>query len=142
MDFQIINDLYKFSKEFGSEQKKSCGLNDTECRICSYVYANKECSQEEVASGLKIDKTTIAKAISGLEKKGYLARIQSETDKRKKVLSITEYGYEKSYEILHLHDKWLNRVMQALTPSEREIFEDCCRRLLEEAKKCDFNEKT
>ena len=135
MDFKMLNMLFKCSKEFSHKKIKSCGLSDTECLICSYVYQFKSCSQDDVVQGLRMDKTTAAKALQSLEEKGFIERDTDISDKRKKVLNVTQSGIERCAEIINLHDKWFESVMSALLPEEQEQFERCCEKLLKKAEK-------
>lgn len=130
MDFQTLNLLFRCSKEYSHERIHPKELSDTECMICSYVYAHPACTQEEAASALRTDKTTVAKAIAALEEKNCLKRDRDAADKRKNRLTLTDAGTEKIAPLAHVHDEWLAEVMQCLSPEEQLRFESYCRRLL------------
>lgn len=133
MDFQVLNSLMKMTKGFAHRQIRKSGLNDTECMICSYVYAHENCSQDDVAKALCMDKTTVTKSMQLLENMGVLLRIPDEADKRRKVLSLTVEGQEKCSQILHIHDEWVGKVMEELNEEEQKQFESYCRRLIKAA---------
>lgn len=135
MDFQVLNALMKMMKGFAHSQIRAGGLNDTECMICSYVYSHENCSQDDVVKALCMDKTTVTKSMQALEKKGVILRVSDKTDKRRKVLSLTEEGKDKCSGILHIHDEWVGKVMEELSAEEQEQFESYCRRLVNAAKK-------
>ena len=135
MDFQMLNSLMKMTKGFAHRQIKASGLNDTECMICSYVYAHENCSQDDVAKALCMDKTTVTKSMQVLENKGVLQRISAKADKRRNVLNLTEAGKEKCSQILHIHDEWVGKLMEELNSEEQKQFENYCRRLVNAAKK-------
>lgn len=135
MDFQILNSLIKMTKGFAHRQIRASGLNDTECMICSYVYAHENCSQDDVSKALCMDKTTVTKSMQILEKRGILQRISDESDKRRNVLSLTKDGKEKCSQTLHIHDEWVSRVMEELSEEEQKQFESYCRRLIDAAKR-------
>ena len=135
MDYQKLNLLFRCSKEFSHRKIRLRELSDTECMICSYVYSHEGCSQDEVATALKTDKTTVGKALASLEKKNCVARTQDETDKRVKRLSLTETGHDKISELLDIHDRWLRSIMTCLSAEEQKQFENYCDRLLNAAEK-------
>lgn len=135
MDFRVLNSLMKMTKGFAHRQIRANGLNDTECMICSYVYGHENSSQEDVSKALCIDKSTIAKAAQLLENMGILLRVSDENDKRKKVLNLTSEGKEKCSQILHIHDEWVEKVMEELNDEEQKQFEMYCRRLIDAAKR-------
>lgn len=133
MDFQTLNLLFRFGKEFGHKRIRNRGLSDTECMLCSYVSSHPGCSQDDAVQGLRMDKTTAARALGALEEKGFLRRTQDGRDRRKKVLRITPAGEESISGILHLHDRWFHRVLSVLSEEEQRQFEQYCLRLLRAA---------
>lgn len=130
MDFRTLDLLFKCGKEFRHSQIRGCGLSETELMICSYIYSHADCSQDDVVRGLRIDKTTAAKAMLTLEEKDLISRLQDESDRRRKILRLTSEGTERIASILDLHDRWLGSVLACLSPEERAQFEGYCYRLL------------
>ena len=135
MDYQILNLLFRCSKEFSHRKIRMRELSDTECMICSYIYSHEACSQDDVASALRTDKTTIGKALASLEKKACVVREQDEMDKRFKRLSLTAVGRERISELVDIHDHWLHSIMTCLSGEEQKQFENYCGRLLSAAEK-------
>ena len=133
MDFQTLNMLFKCSKDFSHKKIRNCGLNNTECLICSYVYQHENCSQDDIVKGLNIEKSTLTKAAAILEEKGFIKRRKDKTDGRKKLLRLTKAGLESCSEIINLHDRWFSEVMTALNEEEQEQFEAYCVKLLKKA---------
>lgn len=133
MEYQTLSLLFKCSKEFSHGKIHEKDLSDTECMICTYVYANQDCSQEDVAVALKTDRTTIAKAMVTLEAKGCIERTPHPMDKRKKQLRITPAGEEKIIDLLDIHNEWLAEIMKSLSKKEQTQFENYCVRLLNAA---------
>ena len=130
MDYQKINLLFRHGKQFSHETIRANDLSDTECMICSFIYSNTGCSQDDVAGALLIDKATVAKALQSLENKGCVSRVMDADDKRKKRLSLTEAGQQRMVSLIDLHNNWLAEIMTALTPKEQLKFETYCERLL------------
>ena len=135
MDYQILNLLFRCSKEFSHEFIRRRNLSDTECMICSYIYSHENCSQDDVSSAIKTDKTTVGKALASLENKGCVMRIQDETDRRIKRLLLTGAGREKISELIDVHDNWLRKIMTCLSEEEQKQFENYSKRLLAAAEK-------
>ena len=133
MDFLTLHLLFKCGQEYRHRRVRDCGLSDTECLICSFLYSHAGCSQDDVVQGLRMDKTTAAKALQSLEAKGCIERTQDAEDRRKKLLQLTDSGTDSVSSILHLHDAWLNGLMSCLSPEEQAQFEHCCTRLLQAA---------
>lgn len=130
MDYQTLNTLFRYSKEFSHERIKTRDLSDTECMICSYIYSHDKCSQDDVACALKADKTTIGKAIASLEKKNYVRREKDPLDKRINRLSLCDDGRDQITDLLNMHNEWLADIMTCLTGKEQEQFQSYCERLI------------
>ncbi len=138
MDYQKLNLLFRCDKKFSHEKIRKQDLSDTECMICSYIYFHKNCSQEDVSVTLKTDKTTVGKALASLEKKNCVARMQDETDRRIKRLSLTEIGKNKISKLLDIHDFWLRDIMTCLSKEEQKQFENYLDRLNAAAEKLTY----
>lgn len=136
MDFGTLNLLFRCNKEYSHGKIRMKGLSDTEYMICSYVNSNEGCSQDDVVNALKIDKTTVGKALASLEKRQLVLRSMNEEDKRKKNLRLTKEGYERIADLMNLHNEWMREVMSCLTEQEQIQFEDYCNRLLVKADSC------
>lgn len=130
MNAQKIALLYISQRDFTRAKAHELGLNDTECNICNYVYLHDSCSQDTVAKALKVDKTTITKAVNSLEKKGMITRHTDPDDRRRNMLAITPGGKRKNEEIIKFHDAWLANAMSSLTVSEQKEFEKIVDKLL------------
>lgn len=135
MNFGTLNLIFRFNKEFSHERIRMKGLSDTEYMISTFICSHANCSQEEVATSLRMDKTTVGKALLTLEEKGIVVRTMADDDKRKKCLRITEKGYSGLADLMDIHDEWLSRVLNCLTSDEQRQFENYCERLLHEAEK-------
>ena len=135
MDYQKLHLLFRCNKEFSHEKIRLHELSDTECMICSYIYSHENCSQDDVAVALKTDKTTVGKALTALEKKGCVARLRDESDKRVKRLLLTDMGHDRISELINLHNNWLHDIMTCLSDEEQRQFESFCDRLLDAAEK-------
>ena len=134
MDFRIFNLLYQFSKEYNHKELRPKDISETGCQICTYVYSNPGCTQTEVSVSLKMDKTTLAKALVGLIDKGLIERVKDEVDKRVNHLFISRNGKEKIEGIVNLHSDWFSQVTGCLTEDEQKQFDSYCERLLKAAK--------
>lgn len=130
MNYQTFNLLFRCSKEFSHDKIRLQDLSDTECMICSFIYSHQNCSQDDVSVTLKMDKTTVGKALASLEKKACVVRTQDAIDKRVKRLSLTSSGKERIAQLVDIHNSWLSQIMNCLTEEEQKQFENYCNRLL------------
>jgi DNA-binding MarR family transcriptional regulator len=76
----------------------------------------------ELASLEKITNQSMSQILSGFLEKGYITRTNSETDKRKVIISITEKGKSIILQVLSERDEWLNEALrETCTEEERDI---------------------
>ena len=135
MNFRTLNILGKYAKEYGHSKIRGLGVSDTEHTICTFLYFHSDVSQDTIANTLRVDKTTVAKALVMLEDKKYISRMQNPDNRRKNILAITETGKAAIADVITVYDDWLASVMSCLSPYEQEQFKEYCTRLLDAAKK-------
>ena len=133
MNFSKLYALMKYAKVYGHNQIKKVGVSDTEYLICAFAFGHSNSSQDDIAEALKLDKTTVARALLTLEKKGYIERLPNPENRRKNIIYITELGKESISDVVNVYDTWFNQISKALKPQEWKQFEDYCERLLEVA---------
>jgi len=130
MNFYNLHLLHRYAKVVGHSQIKKMGMSDTEFMICTYLIGHFEASQDDVAEALKFDKATVARALSSLEKKGYVERSINSVNRRKYILSLTQMGKERIAEIADIYDVWIRKISSCLTEHEQRQFDEYCKRLL------------
>jgi len=135
MEFYSLNLFMRYAKDYGHRRIRDAGVTDTEHKLCVYLCFHSEVSQEAVANALKIDKTTVAKALLALEKKDLVRRERNPVNRRQYILTLTEKGRDAISDSLHIYDSWLDRVKSCLSEQEQRQFDEMCARMLERAKK-------
>lgn len=81
-----------------------------------------ELTQSEIARTVGLDKTTMVVTVDELEAAGLAERRPSATDRRARVIGVTEAGAEKVREAEDVLDRVRNDVLSALPAGEREAF--------------------
>ena len=131
MDYKVMHVLIRCSKAFYHGEIRKQGWSDTECMICSYLYSHLNASQGEIADALAIDKTTISKSITALEKIGYLQRGKANDDRRRNEVQITAAGKQRIEALLKIYTAWLNRACACFSKNELASFESACLKFLQ-----------
>ena len=72
------------------------GLNGRDLAVLSAVASGEPLSQLEVASRLRVDRTSIGDLLDDLEDRGFVERRRSPEDRRRNVVVLTELG-ESTY---------------------------------------------
>jgi MarR family transcriptional regulator for hemolysin len=81
-----------------------------------------EFTQTQVARMVGLDKTTMVVTVDELEAAGLAERCPSSTDRRARVIRVTEAGEEKLREAEKVLDRVRDDVLGVLLPDEREVF--------------------
>ncbi len=133
MDYHKMILLVKLGREYGMERIKSLGLNDTEHQICSFLFFHDEVSQDTIAGALMLDKTTVAKALSNLQKYKFIIRMQNPSNRRKNVIRLSVSGRENMNDSVNLHNDWLSQVMSCLSEHEKESMDNIFEKIFSNA---------
>jgi MarR family transcriptional regulator for hemolysin len=106
------------------------GLSVTPRAYCVLGTAIRgEYTQTALAQAIGLDKTTMVVTIDSLERAGLVERRMSGTDRRVRVIAVTEAGEEKVAEGERIVEQIQADVLSALSPDSREAFVDALRQL-------------
>ncbi|MQA87599.1 MAG: MarR family transcriptional regulator [Streptosporangiales bacterium] len=89
-----------------------------------------ELTQSQLAELCDLDKTTMVVTLDGLERAGFAERRPQATDRRARIVSVTEAGERIVAEAQEIVAGLYDDVLAALPPSEREAFVDGLERLV------------
>ena len=81
-----------------------------------------ELTQTELAGMIGLDKTTMVVTVDELERKGFAERLPSPTDRRARVIKVTDAGRAKVAEGQEIVLRVQNEVLDSLPLSERAAF--------------------
>lgn len=81
-----------------------------------------ELTQSEIARVVGLDKTTMVVTVDELEAAGLAERRPSATDRRARVIGVTDAGAEKVREADEVLDRVRNDVLSALPADEQQVF--------------------
>jgi DNA-binding MarR family transcriptional regulator len=95
--------------------------NTSEAIILMYVFDNPGTIQDDIANGLSIDKSVVARSIKSLVEIGYLIRKEDKSNQRVKKVYVTEAAED----FKHYWDKvvyqWEQVILANLSSDERNI---------------------
>jgi len=89
----------------------------------------REVTQKELGQEIGIDKTTLVVTLDELERKGLARRATSSTDRRARVIQVTEAGASKVAEGQAIVEAVQRDVLSVLPATERAAFLSALRRL-------------
>ncbi|MDT4761138.1 MarR family transcriptional regulator [Sphaerochaeta sp. PS] len=99
------------------------------------VLARNECmNQDGLSAFLSLDKGTIAKALTKLERKNLVMRVVNEENRREKIVSLTENGKEEVGRIFEVSETWKQEVLEGVSEEDQEVFFRTLVRVAQKAK--------
>lgn len=115
-----ISLLHRYGNVYINEQLKEYNLGAGQYQFLAVLYQNEGLSQDNIACLLKMDKGTTARAISKLEKEGYVERKVFSVDKRIKKLYLTEKAHAFESKLTSILLGWKDILTKNLSVDEQE----------------------
>ncbi|MDH4944154.1 MarR family transcriptional regulator [Sulfurimonas sp. C5] len=97
-------------------------LTHLQFSILMNLYRNNTTTQKELLKYVYGDEASVTRLIDRLESKGYLKRVQSQDDKRKKNISLTEEGRFLVQKLVHFAKEVNQELIKDLDQDEAEEF--------------------
>ncbi len=131
MKFEQLNMLIRLGREFGHEKIRDAGFTDTEHAICTFLYFHDQVSQDKIANALMLDKTTVAKALSAMERKNMIVRTQNEKNRRENIIQVTQAGRDSVTASIDIYDAWLKEICSCLSKDEEQQLDSFIGRMVD-----------
>jgi len=116
--FRDIDNLAKHINTLYESIFKKYGLHRGQFSFITRIVENHSISLKDLASSLRVDKTTVTKAIQKLENIGYVKKIQDNSDNRLFHLIATDNGIHLYKNIIKEKNHILEKVLQNFSDSE------------------------
>ena len=91
-------------------------------------------SQEEIARGLYLNKSSVARQIASLEKQGWVVREPDSSDRRKLLVYPTEKAMQMLPKLREIVHSWNDYLLEGLSQEERTQLEAVMERISDRAK--------
>jgi DNA-binding MarR family transcriptional regulator len=117
---RYISFLCRQSQAFISKKLSSFNIGSGQCPILLALQSNDGIMQDKLSSILGMDKANVARAVTKLEKEGYLIRRPDCADKRIWRIYLTVKGREVLPSLITVIEEWNSILSEGLDPLERE----------------------
>lgn len=108
---------------------KDINLSNLQFLYVVWIYEHPGIIAEQLANLIKVDRTTLARAVRRLEKQGYVYRESDPDNKKIKHLYVTEKG-KQIYPFIIRENSHSNEVaLQGFTPEEAQQVHDYLKRI-------------
>ena len=130
-----FNAVDRYLRRYRREYMAPYGLKGIHARLFMAICRTPGCSQDQLAKRMWFDKSTIARQMELLEKKGFVTRRPSETDKRVLCVYPTEQMLQIQPDLQASMEQWEQTLLQDLTEEEKQQLNDLLARLRERVNK-------
>lgn len=110
-----------------TEEFKDISNNDM--HIIEAVGIDEPRNMSDIAKRLDVTVGTLTTNMNGLEKKGYIVRQRSETDKRVVYITLTERGRKAFFHHRDFHRNMIKSVVVGLDDDEKRLLYRCLKKL-------------
>jgi DNA-binding MarR family transcriptional regulator len=133
-DIQISSDLRtvvtRLVKKLRRESVTGQQLSLTERSTLALLLQHESLLPSELAAMEKITNQSMSQVLSHLLERGFIIRTNSETDKRKVMISLTEAGAKTIIQVRNERDEWLAEAIKATcTAEEQELLKQAIKPL-------------
>lgn len=118
---RTVSILYRLGQSHMGKKLEPYNIGAGQFSFLAELLRRDGISQDEVASILRCDKATAARAIQHLEKHGYLERKQDEEDRRVKKVFVTAKAREISSILFSCLQGWTETLFQGFSGEEKEL---------------------
>lgn len=109
-------------------------LSVTQWRVMAALGRFAPLTASQVGQRIVMDKVAVSRAVASLMKRGLVERATDQDDRRRASLELSAQGRAVHARIVPLAMEYEDRLYQALTPAERQVFNSLSDRLFAHAK--------
>ena len=130
-----FNAVDRYLRRYRREYMAPYGLKGIHARLFMAICRTPGCSQDQLAKRMWFDKSTIARQMELLEKKGFITRKPSETDKRVLCVYPTEQMLQIQPDLQDAMAQWEDTLLQDLTEEEKQQLNTLLKKVRERVNK-------
>lgn len=136
-----ISILYRQFNLFMNRELANEDITATELMYLGSLYGKDGITQDDLVREYCIDKAATARTLHGLEKKGLITRKQGTTDKRAKVIYLTEKAADYRNLTYEIQNKWIYEINAELSDEQLNHFVEVLDIITEKAKQLNHEQE-
>jgi MarR family 2-MHQ and catechol resistance regulon transcriptional repressor len=109
------------------------GLGDSDFRVLDVLLENGPMPVNALGPKVDLNPGSVSVAVDRLYKKGLVSRVESESDRRVRTVSLTEKGRRAFVPIFRQHAALIKRAFQDVSPEEQRQMEEVLERIARRA---------
>ena len=130
---KLVSILYRIGVSHVGKQLEPYGIGSGQIAFLTELFAHDGICQEDLASSVRCDKATVARAMQRLESQGYVERKRSAEDGRVNLVYLTDKAYKFKRTLFLILSNWTDTLARGLNREERKQVINLLSRLVENA---------
>lgn len=131
MPGHLIRRLQQIAVSIWLDETQDCNIRPVQYAALSAIRAFPGMDQMELSRAIAFDRSTIQDVVIRIEKRGWIRREADHTDRRKRVLFITDDGAAVLDGMVKENLRAQERILEPLSPDERALFLEMISRLVQ-----------
>ncbi len=131
---KLLNNISRAQSVYRTEKLKADGICGAHHPFILSICRKPGMTQEEISREICLNKSTVTRALSHLEEKGYVEKRENTSDKRSFLIYPTEKMLELLPKVRSLAASWNSLISKDIPEEELEIFHSVLFRMEEKAK--------
>lgn len=132
---RYINRTTRLGTLYRNEKLKKVELKGIHHSYILNICRNPGISQEKLAKLIFVNKSNVARQLAFLEKKGFIYRTPSPTDRRELLVYPTEKAHEARPIVNDTLRYWNEAILEDFTPDEQEMLISAMKKIMDRSKK-------
>ena len=120
--WHVFSRVFRNGKKLIERELEKIGIKPTELRVLFSLSKDRDTTMNSLAAENDVTGPWITGVVDELEKKGYVTKVRSATDRRIIKVSITDYGNEALEQGIKVYNKLIELVLRNLSPEESAEF--------------------
>jgi MarR family transcriptional regulator, 2-MHQ and catechol-resistance regulon repressor len=116
-------------RHFALPAMLSAGLGESDFRVLEVLLHKGPISVNAIGPKVDLNPGSVSVAVDRLYKKGLVSRVESESDRRVRTVSLTEKGRRVFVPIFRQHAALIKRAFQDVSPEEQRQMEEVLKRI-------------
>ncbi len=120
--WHVFSRVFRNGKKLIERELEKIGIKPTELRVLFSLSKDRDTTMNSLAAENDVTGPWITGVVDELEKKGYVTKVRSATDRRIIKVSITDHGNEALEQGIKVYNKLIELVLRNLSPEESAEF--------------------
>lgn len=125
----LFRDINEIEEKAIRQSKQYANMTTNDMHVIEAIAIGPGKNMSTVAKALNVTMGTLTISVNALVKKGYVARVRSEEDRRVVLVSLTEDGIKAYKHHQKFHDDMIKSVIENLDETEQQVLEKSLQKL-------------